>query len=149
MRPPTDDEMNELPQIIVTADCTWDPSILDCVQDFDNMDDLPPENPFGHGHPFDHEGNFWPTQVFSLDIGDGDYVEMEFENFVDQSIMSVRTRARDAAQDLIQETVPDPKTAKEKGEPPPGEPPPIDQTKPATQATDVLVKGRPFDLSGL
>ena len=50
--------MDELPQIIVTSDCVWDPTALDCEQDFESMDDLPPENPFGHGHPFDHKGNF-------------------------------------------------------------------------------------------
>ena len=66
---------------------------------------------------------------------------MEFEDFVDQAINSVRrTRARAAAEELIHEIAPQSKVGKEKGEPPPGEPPPNDQTNPATQATDVQVR---------
>ena len=86
MRPPTDHELEHLPQVHITSDVPWDPTVLDCEQTVDQMTDLPPENLYGVDHPFDREGNFRPTEIYSLDIGDGMYCEMCFDDYVEECV---------------------------------------------------------------
>ncbi len=86
MRPPTDNELHDLPHVIVTSDLPWNPSVINCDQTIVDMDDLPCENPYGIHHPFDREGNFKPLEIYSLDIGNGMYVEMHFNNYVQECV---------------------------------------------------------------
>ena len=131
MHPPTNDELSDLPNVLVTSDLPWDPHILDCEQTIDDLDNLPPVNPYGVDHPFDRKGRFRPTEVYSHDIGDGLYVELDmreaqFEHFVDVSINEASS-----------EHVP----------PLPGEPDDDPVTK--TRATDITVRGKAIELNSL
>ena len=93
MRPPTDHELETLPQIMVTADENWDPKVLDNELDIQDLDDLPEEPVLGHKNPFDAHGKYRHRSIYSLDIGDGHYVEMafdeDFDRFVDDCVRSV------------------------------------------------------------
>ena len=80
MHPPTDDELAKLPHIIVTSDMPWDPKMLDHEQEISELDDLPSDPVSSHDSPFDAQGNYQHWSIYSLDIGDGTYLKMEFDN---------------------------------------------------------------------
>ena len=92
MRPPTDEEMEKYPHVIVTADTEWDPTVLDCEQAVHDVvdHDVDPK-PHGATYPFDAQGNYTRREVYLVDIGDGDYAEMELSSFVDQCVFAART----------------------------------------------------------
>ena len=94
MCPPTDDEMKTLPHILVTLDMPWDPKILDHEQDILTMDDLPSDPILTHNSPFDAQGHYRHRSVYSLDISDGTYLEMEFGDYVDTCVRSVHSSTR-------------------------------------------------------
>ncbi len=91
MKPPTDEEMEQHPHVIVTADEEWDPTVLDCEQQVLNLaDDDVPAHPYGANYPFNAQGDYKLRQVHNVDIGDGMYVEMDFEHYVDQCVFAVQ-----------------------------------------------------------
>ena len=61
MTPPTDDDLDIYPHVILTSDNDWDPTLLDNEIDIENitreLDDLPPENVYGDIR-FDPRGNY-------------------------------------------------------------------------------------------
>ena len=68
IRPYTDMEWERLPQVILTADIDWDPSILDCEQEdnedwFNAMENLPTLAP---GPLFDEYGKTTETSMLLL-----------------------------------------------------------------------------------
>ena len=83
MRPPTDEEMDTLPQVIITSDMEWDPTCLDCEQEIPSMEELPDDNFHGISYPFDAQGNYRHREAYTLDLGEGDYADMSFDSFVD------------------------------------------------------------------
>ena len=140
MRPPTDEEMKTLPQILVTSDMPWDPKILDHEQDISTMEDLPSDPIAAHDSPFDAQGNYRHRSIYSLDIGDGTYLEMEFEDYVDACVRSVHSsdRADHGEQDEVP-PVQDPDPNEDDGDP-------LDS---ALRATDVRVRGQVMKLNDL
>ena len=61
MSPPSDDDLDCYPHVILTSDMDWDPSILDNEINLNHieqeMDNLPLENVYGDIH-FDPQGNY-------------------------------------------------------------------------------------------
>ena len=136
MRPPTDDELAKLPHIIVTSDMPWDPKILDHEQDIADMDDLPSDPIASHASPFDAQGNYRHRSIYSLDIGDGTYLEMEFDAYVDACVRNVHSTERTTNGEKKDED-PDPNV--DDGDP-------LDS---AMRATDVRVRGQVMALNDL
>ena len=140
MRPPTDDEMKTLPHILVTSDMPWDPKILDHEQDISTMDDLPSDPISAHDSPFDAQGHYRHRSVYSLDIGDGTYLEMEFEDYVDTCVRSVHSSTRaDHGEQGGDHPDQDPDPNEDDGDP-------LDS---ALRATDVRVRGQVMKINDL
>ena len=57
------------------SDENWDPKVLDNELDIQDLDDLPEEPVLGHKNPFVAHGKYRHRSIYSLDIGDGHYVE--------------------------------------------------------------------------
>ena len=99
------------------------------------------------------KATFHPTQVFSIDIGDGDYIEMEFEDFVDQMHHVCTTEVCNGGSegDESHDVHPLlPKLIRKKGSHLQGSclQTPLTTNQPHVQP-DVQVKGKPFNLLGL
>ena len=71
MRLPTDNDMDTLPQIILTSDLDWSPSSIDFEHDpeswFDNMSELPELEPPA---PFDEIGELRESNIVCLRTAD-------------------------------------------------------------------------------
>jgi len=78
MHPPTDQELADLPHVVLTADVDWDPKLSDTDLHIDQwankLLDLDPKafpNPRAYGNPeFDAQGYYRSQQVFQLSILD-------------------------------------------------------------------------------
>ena len=152
MRPPNDEELDTLPQVIVTADDFWNPAILDNELAVDDLDDLPPEPVHGNQNPFDAQGNYRHRSIYLLDIGDGAYVEMDFDEFdqyVDRCLLDVNTGSRKPRQRSKRSATQDVKPADAVK----SEDIPFDEVDgdpvPNTRASDIIVRGNALDLNEL
>ena len=136
MTPPTKEELDILPHVHATSDLPWEPSILDCEQTIEGLDDLPAEPGLGNFNPFDPQGRYLHRSIYSLDIGDGMYVEMDFDDYVDACLRNICNL----------ETL----TSPDDGEPP-GEPDPLLDPDPLgkLRATDIRVRGQAMELNDL
>ena len=105
--------------------------MLDCEQGVDEMDNLHPANPYGIDDLFDCEGNFRPTEIYHLDIGDGDYLKMEFTDYVDYCVRNTTLDTSNSGELLL------------------GEPDPAPDPSANLRATDVLVRGKPLNVHSL
>ena len=85
IRPYTDHELATLPQVIMTGEDDWDPTVLDCALEdedlwFDTLEDISDEPGFG---PFDQYGRFKKREIAVLDALKGPpfldtYMEEQF-----------------------------------------------------------------------
>ena len=64
MRPPSDEELDDLPQVVLTSDMDWDPTIVDNDMDLEQwidfqmeIDNLPGVNDYGD-LTFDNQGYY-------------------------------------------------------------------------------------------
>ena len=150
--PPTDQDLETLPQVIVTANDFWNPAILDNELDIEDLDNLPPEPVHGHQNPFDAQGNYCHHSIYLLGIGDGAYVEMDFDGFnqyVDRCLLDLNAGSR-------KDKAPGNSSPKKKEavDAVPDEEIPFDKVDgdplPQTQALDIVVHGfnnlRPYFL---
>ena len=62
MHPPSNEEFDQLPHVVLTSDVDWDPAIVDCELDLEEwhdacmeLDDLPGINEYGD-LTFDNQG---------------------------------------------------------------------------------------------
>ena len=69
MHPPSDEELDELPQVVLTSDMGWDPSIVDNDLELDQwldaqmeLDNLPGVNDYGD-LTFDDQGYYRDVTV--------------------------------------------------------------------------------------
>ena len=102
MSPPTDQDLDEYPHVILTSEGLWDPSILDNDYDLSNLDEeldeLPKENVYGDIR-FDSTGNYRGVYnshcrpIKRQDYGEFSsntpYTDMDLETFVEGCIKSV------------------------------------------------------------
>ena len=92
MHPPSDDELNDLPHVVLTSDIDWDPSIVDNEMDLEQWldaqmehDDLPGINDYGD-LTFDDQGYYLDVTVNNVNFYDAYQSISEFcelEDIVD------------------------------------------------------------------
>ena len=102
MHPPSDDELNDLPHVVLTSDIDWDPSIVDNDMDLEEWldaqmehDDLPGINNYGD-LTFDDQGYYREVTVNNVNFYNTyQYVSefCELEDIVDHKIQVSRKSA--------------------------------------------------------
>ena len=123
-----------------TADNLWNPKVLDNELDIQDMEDLPEGPVLGHKNPFDAQGNYRHRSAYSIDIGEGHYVDMvlddEFDHYVDNCVRSVYA-SKSKEPDKADREPPDPEDKSED---------PIQESK---RASDVIVRGKALNINDL
>ena len=93
--PPSDDELDTLPHVMLTSDAQWDPTQFDLrIDDYDEWfaprdEDLPSENIYGDIR-FDTQGNYRGQLAHAHEHASS----MDFEDYVDHCLPSVRLAHR-------------------------------------------------------